>query len=209
MNSKHVLPIFAESFVLLVTQLRAFYAKADIFEIHVDKMKVKGDLAVIKSNFKKPFIAKTISLDLMKRAIIANFDYADLTHDFTEDMELKNLIKNKKTKIIRSFHDFEKTPTKDELIKILEDLDKRGADLLKISTQVLKDSDNDILLSLLEEEKYKNRLIITGMGDLARRTRIEAPLKGSVFFYAPLDTQQSSAEGQLTIDELEKEWAKG
>lgn len=203
MNSKHVLPLSAPSFVLLVTQLRAYIDKADIFEIHVDEMKVKGDLAVINATFKKPFIAKTNSLDLMKRAVTANMEYADIPHDFVIDMELKNLLKNKNTKVIRSYHNFEETP-----LNLEEILDSLEGDLLKISTQVNSDSDNDRLLALLDNPKYKDQLIVTGMGELARRTRIEAPLRGSVFFYAPLDERMKSAEGQLTISELEKEWGR-
>ncbi len=204
MNSKHVLPIKAESFALLVKQLRLFYDKADMFEIWLDVMKVKGDLAVIQNHFHKPLIAKSDSLDLLRRAATAGMQYIDIPHDLEETLEFKNLLNNKKNKVIRSYHNFEITPPKEELIEIIKAMKK--ADLIKIATKVNSESDNDTLLSLLEIPEFKDSLIITGMGELARRVRIEAPLKGSVFFFAPLDARYATAEGQLTISELEKEW---
>ncbi len=206
MNSKHVLPIKAETFGLLVKQLRLFYEKADMFEIWLDVMKVKGDLAVIQNHFNKPLIAKSNSLDLLRRAATAGMRYIDIPHDLDETLEFKNLLKNKKNKVIRSYHNYESTPSVEELIKIIKELISKKADLIKIATKVTNNSDNDILLSLLEIPEFKDRLIICGIGDLARRVRIEAPLKGSVFFFAPLDSRYASAEGQLTKAELEKEW---
>lgn len=204
MNSKHVLPLKAESFAMLVKQIRALFDKADIFEVWLDLMKVKGDLAVIQNHFQKPLIAKSNSLDMLKRAAKAGMTYIDIPHDLAEDAEFKNLLNNKKNKVIRSYHNFEETP--ENLLEIIKDLDSKKCDLIKIATQINLKSDNAILLSLLEIPKYKGRLIVTGMGKLSRELRIKAPLAGSVFFYAPLEARHASADGQLSKAELEKEW---
>lgn len=121
-------------------------------------------------------------------------------------MEFKNLLNNKKNRVIRSYHNFEETP--ENLLKIIEELDSKKCDLIKIATKVNSEEDAKRLLALLEITKYKGRLIVTGMGEKSREVRIKAPLMGSVFFYAPLDARYASAEGQMTITDLRKIWVK-
>lgn len=206
MHSQHVLPILSESFVLLVQALKRYQDQADIFELWLDRMKVKGDLAVIQKFFNKPMIAKSDDLDRLKRGVKAGLTYVDVPHTLEVDHEFITLTKNKGTQIIRSFHDFERTPSYEDLLEILRTFDHQGAHFLKIATHVNESKDIETLFALLEEPRYKGRLIITGMGELARPIRIQAPLKGSVFFYAPLHEEWSTAPGQLTISELQREW---
>jgi 3-dehydroquinate dehydratase-1 len=208
MKSKHVLPIQVESFAMLVKCLRADYKKADIFEVWIDKMRVKGDLKVICRTFKKPFLGKSNSLDLLKRAATAGMKFVDVPLSLKVDQEFTTLVKNKGTRVIRSYHNFKKTPARAELLKILAKMDLDKPALLKIATQVNSAADGENLLSLLAEKAYKKRLIVAGMGARARVIRIKAPLMGSVFYYAPLTKNKASASGQLTKTELEKEWAK-
>lgn len=206
MNSLHVLPIQSQSFVLLVKQMKLFVNKADIFEIWLDQMKVKGDLAVIQTYFQKPMIAKSSNLDLLKKGAKSGFHYVDAPHDLRLDLEFKTLIKNKGTKLIKSYHNFSHTPSEFELLRIIKEMDIGGADLIKLATMIQSDDDTMRLLDLLKLPKYKNRLIITGMGDLSRQIRIMAPVHGSVFYYAPILPGMESAPGQITREELENEW---
>lgn len=206
MNSLHVMPITSPSFVLLVRQLKKHKNNADIFEIWLDKMRVKGDLAVIQSYFKKPMIAKSENLDLLKKGVKAGFHYVDVPHNLETDLAFKTLVKNKVAKVIRSYHNYERTPTQLDLMEKLKMMNDLGADLLKIATFVQSEEDSLTLLDLLTLPAYKGKLIITGMGDLSRDVRIKAPLHGSVFYYAPLFSHLASAPGQLTREELENEW---
>lgn len=203
MKSKHVLPIKSPSFALLVRRLKKEASKAEVLELHLDNMRVKGDLAVINNHFNRPFIAKSMSQDLLRRGIKAGFAYADADLSIPITLEFKNLLKNKGAKLIRSYHNYEETPQ--NLEEILQELAKEG-DLLKIATQVNSPEDNQSLLALLDLPNYKNKLIITGMGPLGRETRIKAPLQGSIFYYAPLTEKAATAPGQLTKTELEQEW---
>lgn len=180
--------------------------RADVFEIWLDHMKVKGDLAIIQKYFKKPIIGKSEDLDMLKRAIKAGLTYVDVPHNMELDLEFSSLKKNKGSKVIRSYHNYEMTPGYEMLIDILEDMRSRDADYLKVATHINKPDDEERLMQLLKEPHYQNRLIVTGMGDNSRRLRIEAPLKGSVFYYAPINSTLATAPGQLTRAELEKEW---
>ncbi len=207
-KSKHVLPLQVESFALLVKRLKAVKNKADIFEIWLDQMRVKGDLTVIHVYFKVQIIGKTENLEMAKRAVKAGLDYVDIPVGLQVDEEFGTLLRNKRAQVIRSFHDFDGTPSVEELNKICAQMQSEKADFYKIACWIQSSEDSDRLLSLLERPDLNGRLIITGMGPLARDIRIQAPLKGSVMYFAPLTPETASAPGQLTQAELEAEWAK-
>lgn len=206
MKSQHVLPIQPESFVFLVKFMKEHLDQADVFEVWLDHMRVKGDLAVIQKYFNKPMIGKSEDLEMLKRAMKAGLTYVDIPHDMIVDLEFASLKKNKGVQVIRSYHNYEITPAYDLLIEILEAMRESDADFFKIATFVHDPNDEAKLMQLLGEPHYRNRLIVTGMGDGSRRVRIEAPLKGSVFYYAPINATLATAQGQLTRAELEKEW---
>jgi 3-dehydroquinate dehydratase type I len=204
MNSKHVLPVQEESFAMLVKRLKACVGQADIYEIWLDQMKVRGDLAVIRNYFGTPILAKSESLDLLKRAVKAGLDYIDVPHDLEVDLDFSTMAKNKGATIIRSYHNFKETPQ--NLEQILKDMDAAGGQLLKIAAQNDTAEDSQRLLDLLKLPKYKDRLIIAGMGADAETIRVQAPLQGSVMYFAPLTHEEASAPGQLTKDELSLLW---
>jgi 3-dehydroquinate dehydratase-1 len=209
MTSLHVLPIQPESFVALVKTIKEHLDDADIFEIWLDKMKVKGDLAVVRKYFNKPMIGRSANLDMLKRGVKAGLHYVDVPHNLHVDMEFRTLVKNKGVKVIRSYHNYETTPDYKFLMGVLEDMADSDVDYLKIATQVHGPADVEKLLSLLKETHYHGRLIVTGMGDQAREVRVKAPLAGSVFYYAPVYAHLATAPGQLTKAELEKHWDLG
>lgn len=101
MTAKRVLKLRAETFLLLVKQLRHHQDEADIFEVDIDAMKVKGDLKVIRMNFpEKQFIARSGSLDLLKRAASAGWEFLRIPKDLETDAEFTSLIKNRGTKLL-------------------------------------------------------------------------------------------------------------
>ncbi len=102
MNDKKILQLRPQTFALLVRQLRHFYNEADIFEIDLDGMRVKGDLRVIQNSFDKPLIGRTSSLDMAKRAAKATLTYVRIPHDLELDDEFKTLVKNKGTILLYS-----------------------------------------------------------------------------------------------------------
>lgn len=101
MTEKRVLKLNPETFLLLVKQLRHFEKTADIFEVDLDNMKVKGDLKVIRKSFPdKQFIASSTSLDLLKRASSAGWEILKMPASLEVDNEFKTLVKNRGTQLI-------------------------------------------------------------------------------------------------------------
>ncbi len=96
MSSKARVQIKALSFALLVKQLKLRREEAEYFEVDIDFMRVKGDLAVIATYFKDlRLIGKTHSLELAKNIVKSKWHAVKIPLEFMDDMEFKNLLKNK------------------------------------------------------------------------------------------------------------------
>jgi len=114
---------------------------------------------------------------------------------------IRDTARQKHCKLIISYHNSRQTPSRRKLLAIVSRCFKRGADLAKIACHVRHYRDNVLLLSLLSTNRP---LIIVGMGEKGRLTRLMAPLLGSAFTYAALDQTRLTAPGQLTLSEMRK-----
>jgi len=103
-------------------------------------------------------------------------------------------------KVIISTHNFEKTPTADELLSLVEVMQKEGADLVKLACLADSAAACARLLSLYE--RYKNILVI-GMGPHGSITRIAATFLGAPFTFAA-GKAGKTAPGQFTFSEMQR-----
>lgn len=117
---------------------------------------------------------------------------------------LHNAAKTFGKALVVSFHDFEKTPSLQELSDIISNAAKHAA-VVKISTFVTSDSDLTTLRSLLQND-WPVPLCVIGMGPLGTSTRVSFASAGSCLTYGYLDVP--AAPGQLPartlVDELRK-----
>lgn len=104
-------------------------------------------------------------------------------------------------KVIISFHDYRRTPAKKDLQRIIRKCFAQGADLAKVACQVNRPRDSARLLGLLDSV---DKLIVIGMGERGKLTRIIAPLIGSVFTYAATQAGRGTAPGQMTLASMQK-----
>lgn len=181
--SQRVLPLKAKTFAFLFKELQDKAETADIFELHLDDMTIKGDLAVIRNRFQKPMIVRASDLDWLKRGVKAGMPYAELPHDLMVDLEFVTLTKNKGAKLIRAYREDYETPPYGLMLDALERMAQLEHDYLKIHTRVDDHDDMERLLRLLEEPDYEGRLILGGHGELARRLQLEAKHRGALFHY--------------------------
>lgn len=140
---------------------------------------------------------------ILLTAIDAGASYVDI--ELESGIAFKNEIidraRSKGCVVIVSYHDFEKTPEREELLRIISACFESGGDIAKIACKVNSKIDNARLLGLLDS---KNSIIVVGMGEMGRITRIVAPYLGSQFTYASPIGGRETAEGQIDIETLEK-----
>lgn len=196
-----------------VTFEKCLYALkgVDFAEIRIDKMAV--EVEDVKKIFNKhPKLIATCRpgrVDDKKRkelllvAIEAGAAFVDV--EVESDDEYKNTIIEKARsagcRIIVSYHNFEKTPQRVELEHILNWCFDSGADIAKIACRVNSEKDNARLLGLLNETRS---LVVAGIGDKGKISRVVAPLLGSPFTYASLIAGKETAEGQIDKETLKR-----
>ncbi len=191
----------------------------DYFEIWLDYIQ-DLDLDFIRS-LKKESGEKLIFLfrrqclekpkmDFQKRLQIINFlagsnCLVDLDI-FSQKKELEYLRKNsKKINLIVSYHNYQKTPSDQDLTQIIQNMVKHKAQIYKISTFCNQDDNALRLIDLLTKLKSGNqKWIILGMGAKGNFTRIAGALLGNEINFTPLSQQQNSASGQFTKEQLEQ-----
>lgn len=104
---------------------------------------------------------------------------------------------------IISNHDFEKTPTKNEIIKRMCEMQNLNGDILKIALMPKEKRDVLVLLDSTEEvvRTYADRPIIAiSMGQLGVISRITGSVFGSSVTFGTVEEQ--SAPGQLPVEDL-------
>lgn len=105
--------------------------------------------------------------------------------------------------VVGSNHDFEKTPSKEEILYRLKFMQDMGADIPKIAVMPNNSQDVLTLLDATNEmhTKYADRPIITmSMGPLGVISRVSGQVFGSSMTFGALG--QVSAPGQLPVDSL-------
>ena len=143
----------------------------------------------------------------LKEAVALGADFVDveLETDRTLREELIESVARlgRRTALIVSHHDFQRTPSLRTLKTLFRGCVKAGADMVKIVTWARTPGDNLRVLSLFADAAREDiDLINFCMGPQGRISRIAAPLLGSRMSYVSLRRGAQSAPGQLTLSEM-------
>ncbi|OGH59594.1 MAG: type I 3-dehydroquinate dehydratase [Candidatus Lindowbacteria bacterium RIFCSPLOWO2_12_FULL_62_27] len=114
------------------------------------------------------------------------------------------LCKRNEIATIVSYHDFVGTPSSSQLSKIIDRINRTGADIIKVA--VMANSREDVHQVIRLTEKYAKKLrpmVMISMGELGRPTRVMAGLFGSSMTYGYCSAQPM-APGQVPVTELKK-----
>jgi 3-dehydroquinate dehydratase-1 len=101
--------------------------------------------------------------------------------------------------VIISYHNFDRTPTLNELNGIMDEAKSFGADIVKIAARTTKQEDIQTLASFTIANAMKN-VVTIAMGSEGALSRVFFPALGSLLTYAYLG--QPTAPGQLEYREL-------
>ena len=199
----------------LATIVKSALKKSDFAEIRFDFLKPK-DVPIALELMKKQLTRCVCTLRSKNEGgkftgsenerksiikLIAEYNPFLLDVEFNalqKDKKFLKYMKNSKTKILVSWHDFKKTPTLQSLNKKFRNM-KKFSDYVKIVTTAKTVNDAAKILSLYNNVSKVN-LIAFSMGEEARLTRILSLHMGSPFTYVSLG--KPIAPGQFSLDEI-------
>lgn len=117
--------------------------------------------------------------------------------------ELLSFARNHKVITLASYHDFEGTPSEENLMARLEHMEDLGVELAKIAVMPKSEQDVQILLSVGKKYTAEDGhlpIVAISMGELGKITRIGDQSFSPAFTFGALG--KSSAPGQIHVDEL-------
>lgn len=138
-------------------------------------------------------------ISILKKAIDAQFDFVDIELSAMKEHQIS---KKGITKLIISYHNFEKTPSYWDMQNIIAEMNSFGPDILKIATMMNEEYESTKIYRLLTNKPHNEERIVLGMGEKGRMTRILGPLLGSYLTFASTEFG-GSAPGQIELSELQ------
>lgn len=172
---------------------------AEIFELRLDYLeKIEpDDIRDLIAASSLPVIATVRNMDEILKVAQARPTYLDLAHDIPSEYINDLKTKYPEIKLIRSYHDFEKTPDRDSLTAILSNMQHPALSHYKIATFANTTVDALRMLLFIKQHKFTGLC----MGEYGLSTRILSPIVFSEFQYFCLSAEQATAPGQITLDE--------
>jgi 3-dehydroquinate dehydratase-1 len=120
--------------------------------------------------------------------------------------ELADLLEKQKTRLLVSWHDFEKTPPKDTIADLLSEM-RTYSNYVKVVTTAKSVDDALRLLEMYDETANELNPIFIAMGEAGVISRVFCTLVGNApFTYASLG--KAVSPGQLTIQQMKKLYDK-
>jgi len=131
---------------------------------------------------------------------LVDFVDVELKSKEEEIKKVKELTEKFKKKLIISYHNFSKTPEKEEIEKIFNEIKSNGANIAKVALMANNKEDVSRLLCVVSSQEIPT--IAISMGELGKISRIAGSFFNSIITFCSLE--DSFAPGQMSITELKK-----
>ena len=183
----------------------------EMAEIRLDRCALEDeDIDILFSESDVPLIAtcrmqeEPQAPELLERAIEAGAKYVDLEMEAPAAVgrRIREACRRCGTVLIRSFHNFESTPSLPILRSQMERARSFGADIVKIATTAICKADLDAVAALYDEADAGS-LVAFCMGEIGQPSRVGALEKGAPFTYACLDGEPV-APGQMETQAMRR-----
>lgn len=140
---------------------------------------------------------------LLELAIMSGAKYADLEMEAPAAVgrRIREACRNHGTVLIRSYHNFENTPSRELLRSLAERCRSFGGEVVKIVTTAASKADIAAVQSLYADAA-PGSLIAFCMGDEGRESRLDALRLGAPYTYACLSEEESAAPGQWAVADM-------
>ncbi len=228
---KTIVPITAKTKeqALAQAQVIANTAEADLAEFRIDLLSFASDTKQVialghelkKILGNKPMIATIRTKNEGSQLEISDADYgktyqAYLKNPFMDWLdvemfrdqkvvsEIVQKAHQKKVLVVMSNHDFQKTPSQDEIEKRLLKQDQMGADVLKIAVMPKSKQDVFTLMNatLKVSQQTTKPLLTMSMGQLGTISRVATANMGGSYSFGMIG--QASAPGQIDVTKLKQ-----
>ena len=142
---------------------------------------------------------------LLERAIQAGAKYVDLEMEAPAAVgrRIREACREWGTVLIRSYHNFETTPSLPVLRSLVDRARQFGGEVVKIVTTAVSEADNDTVKALYQDAG-PGSLVAFCMGDCGKPSRLEALRQGAPFTYACLSEEEATAPGQWTTRAMQE-----
>ncbi|XP_050384135.1 bifunctional 3-dehydroquinate dehydratase/shikimate dehydrogenase, chloroplastic-like [Argentina anserina] len=212
-------PVMGESVDQMLRQLQqAKELGADLVEIRVDYIKNFSPRQDLETLIKRSPLPTLVTYrpkweggqyegDEKKRqealilAMELGADYIDVelkvANDFYSSIQGK---KPEKVKIIVSSHNYESTPSAEEIGNLVATIQATGADIVKIATTALDITDNASIFQVLVRSQVP--MVGLVMGEKGLISRVLSAKYGSFITFGTLEAGVVSAPGQPTVTDL-------
>ena len=147
---------------------------------------------------------------LLELAIRSGAKYADLEMEAPAAIgrRIREACREYGTVLIRSYHNYEDTPSREVLQSLVERARTFGGEVVKIVTTATSEADNAIVAALYQEAE-PGTLVAFCMGEAGKASRLDALRHGAPFTYACLSPDDATAPGQWTWEEMKETVYKG
>lgn len=217
--AKYCLPIISESLETVRQVIEKNLFDFDLFEVwldYVDSPSIEAlEQLVEKYPDKLIFLFRRLGLEpivmpVAERIKISHalgakkcyFDFDIRDQKAEIDALLEAVDNGMPQRTILSYHNYSETPDTDELLAILDEMQKKGATVSKLACMCNSTKDTARLMQILAEKKKERKVIILGMGVAALALRVFGVEWGNEFTFCPIDRKAQTAFGQLTRSEL-------
>ncbi|XP_031498922.1 bifunctional 3-dehydroquinate dehydratase/shikimate dehydrogenase, chloroplastic-like isoform X1 [Nymphaea colorata] len=216
-------PLVASSVEQMLSQMdQAKDAGADLVEIrldHIQGFQPHQDLETLLKHGKLPALVtyrpkweggqyegdEHERLNVLRLAMELGADYVDVelqvATDFISSISAK---KPEKCKVIVSSHNYQITPSSDELSDLVARIQATGADIVKIATTATDITDVARMFQVMVHCQNILQVPIIGlvMGDRGIISRVLCPKYGGYLTFGTLEAGKESAPGQPTLKTL-------
>ena len=195
-----------------LSEIQELLPQLEMAEIRLDRCALEDeDIDILFGDSDVPLIAtcrlseESQAPEILERAIKAGAKYVDLEMEAPAAVgrRIREACREYGTVLIRSYHNFESTPSREVLLSILERARTFGGEVVKIVTTASEEADNAVVASLYKEAD-PGTLVAFAMGEAGRPSRLEALKLGAPFTYACLSPEEAAAPGQWTVEEMQQ-----
>jgi 3-dehydroquinate dehydratase-1 len=142
-------------------------------------------------------------LDLLKKTLpYSNYISVELRMEADLRDELVLAARDAGVNVVMTLHDFEKTPTVDEIVEKLQAMEDVGADIAKVAFICENIEDALDIMAAKIRSKLEIPVIALGMGEEGKITRASAPFIDCYLSFASVAEEEATAPGQYSLQEL-------